>query len=87
MLAKFCHRCRAMVAVSQPRLLPSNERLREMVRESGMYHRVIAERAGIRPDVFSGLINGKRTLSWTYVARLAPVLGVPMEAFLAEAGK
>jgi len=76
-----------MVAVSQPRLLPSNEKLREMVLESGMYHRVIAQRAGIRPDVFSGLINGKRTLSWTYVARLAPVLGVPMEAFLEEAGK
>jgi plasmid maintenance system antidote protein VapI len=76
-----------MIAATQQHLLPSNDKLREMVRESGMYHRVIAQRAGIRPDVFSGLINGKRTLSWTYVARLAPVLGVPMEAFLEEAGK
>lgn len=60
---------------------PSNARLRELVEASGLYRRVIAQRAGIRPDVLSQLISGSRPLTWTYVARLAPVFGVPMETF------
>lgn len=70
-----------MIAVPQHRFSPSNARLRQLVEASGLYHRVIAERAGIRPDVLSQLIRGSRPLTWTYVARLAPVFGVPMETF------
>lgn len=70
-----------MIGAAQRSVSPRNERLRELVQASGLYRRVIAQRAGIRPDVLSQLISGSRPLTWNYVARLAPVFGVPMEAF------
>jgi transcriptional regulator with XRE-family HTH domain len=70
-----------MNVVTKHRTSPSNVRLRQLVEASGLRHMVIAERSGIRRDVLSKLLTGRRPLSWEYVARLAPVLGVPMEAF------
>lgn len=74
-----------MNVATEEQMSPSNSKLRVLVKDSGLKHGVIAERARIRADVLSQLLSGARVFSWYYAARLAPVFGVPMETFLPEA--
>ncbi len=51
-------------------------RLAALVKDSGYYKAVIAQRAGINPTVLSYLLSGKRALNRSYATRLALVLDV-----------
>lgn len=44
--------------------------------KAGLTQETLAERSGIRRDVYSGLENGRRTITATYADRLAPCLGL-----------
>ena len=50
--------------------------------EKGLIHRVIAERAGFTPNVFSAMLNGRKLFLADYVVPVAKALGVtPNELF------
>lgn len=64
--------------------VPSTQRntLDQLVRATGLYRRVISERAGIHPNYIGDLIAGRRRMTPYIAKRLAPVLGVSVETLM-----
>ncbi len=60
------------------------ENLGSAIAERGLQKKFVANKAGIAPDVLSGILTGRRTLTPYYANRLAPVLGVTPEYLLGQ---
>ena len=64
-----------------PKRGPSaSERLREIMRQSGMSGHEIAARSGVAHTIVNRFLNGSRTISFETFDRIAPVLKIRLVA-------
>ena len=59
--------------------------LKRKIEEDGLKQVVIAEKSGIKPDVFSKIVNGKRRIFADEAIAISTVLDTTVETLIAEA--
>lgn len=59
--------------------------LKRKIEEDGLKQVVIAEKSGIKPDVFSKIVNGKRRVFADEAIAISTVLNTPIERLIEEA--
>jgi len=57
-----------------------SERLRQVIADSGETHYALAKQAGIRPQMLDYFMAGERSLRLETLDKLAPVLGLRLQA-------
>lgn len=63
-----------------------NKRIREIIEENDKKQSLVADRAGIRRDTFSRIVNLKRPVYAEEVLPICYALGVSVECLFGEAG-
>ena len=58
--------------------------LRRKIEEDGLKQVAIAEKSGIKPDVFSKIVNGKRRIFADEAIAISTVLNTTVETLIAE---
>lgn len=59
--------------------------LKRKIEEDGLKQVVIAEKSGIKPDVFSKIVNGKRRIFADEAIAISTVLNTTVETLISEA--
>ncbi len=52
------------------------QNIRIVLKESGIKHKVVAERAGLTPQMFSDMLNGRKIITAEHVLEIAKALNV-----------
>ncbi len=59
------------------------EGLIAVIKESGLKNIAVADKSGIKPDVFSKLLNGRRRIFADEMAAICHTLGMTMDEIIA----